>query len=227
MLKLIYGYKGADLLPQSPFRTANGLTIQDRKKIRVAIIDDEVFERRTQLLRLGYDFKELDDIKDLKEVSNFDIALVDLMGVGLKFDSENQGAFLISEIRKNHPALFVCAYSGSDRKGPMAVYAKHSADLFIGKDEPVEELTDKLDRLAVQASSPGVIWGRIRRSLVDQGVPTRSIMQIEHEYVEEMLNKNPNSENFLKKSCQVELNETARAVIINLASSFIFKAISG
>jgi len=227
VIKFICGYKGSNLLPQSPFRTSRGLTVQDRKKIRVAIIDDEAFERRTQLLRLGYEFQELEDIKSLEEVSSFDIALVDLMGVGLKFDPDNQGAFLISEIKRNHPALFVCAYSGSDKKSPMAVYAKHNADLFIGKDEPVEELTEKLDSLAVLASSPSVIWGRIRRSLVEQGVATRSIMEIEHQYVEEILSKNPNSMNFIERSKRIEMNETARSAIVNLASSFIFKAISG
>ncbi len=226
-MKMLMGFKGADLLPPGSARSSRGITKKDRERVRLAVIDDEIFEPRLQLKRLGYDASELQDIKTLDEVVGFDIVLVDLMDVGMKFDARNQGAFLIKEIRRNHPTVFICAYSGADNLSPIVAYAKQNADMFIRKDEDVDSITEKLDELATRASSPSVVWARLRESLVDQGVSTKDIMYLEDEYVRQFLSQDPKGKPIADSAQRLGIPQTARDVIINLGSSFIFKVLAG
>lgn len=226
-MKIMFGFKGADLLPHGSVRASRAITKKDRECIKLAVIDDEIFEPRPQLKRLGYDTNELEDVKTIDEVVGFDIVLVDLMGVGMKFDTTNQGAFLIKEIKKNHPTVFICVYSGADNLSSIVAYAKQNADMFIRKDEDVDSIVEKLDELANRASSPNVVWSRLRESFVLQGVSTRDIMYLEHEYVSQFLSQNPKGDSLANMAQNLTISQTARDIIINLGSSYIFKALTG
>jgi|GEM_PF-2070330 len=226
-MKFLFGFRGAELLPQGSIRAPKGITKLDREQVKIAVIDDETFQPRLQLQRLGYDAQELQDIKELDEVEGFDIALIDLMGVGMKFDIKNQGAFLVKEIRRNHPSVFICIYSGADNQSPLAVYARQNADMFIKKDEDVDTITEKLDELAIRASSPAIVWRRLRQALVDQGVSTKDILILEHEYVTQFLSRAPSSGPIVKLANSLGISKTAKDIVVGLVSSYIFKAISG
>ena len=56
---------------------------------------------------------EYDDIQDLNMLASYDLIISDIKGVGKYFDSEFEGAFLLSELKKMYPYKSFAAYTGS------------------------------------------------------------------------------------------------------------------
>ncbi|MDP3677295.1 MAG: hypothetical protein Q8R44_19720 [Novosphingobium sp.] len=113
MFERWHTYEQIDSLQRSQrISIALGSDRERRMKVPIAVIDDEPFAAQQTLTNNGYDIRTLGDIKTLDEVQSFNVILCDLQGVGRHLDSKNQGAFLIDEIKRNHPEKFVIAYTG-------------------------------------------------------------------------------------------------------------------
>lgn len=79
------------------------LNNRERCNFKIAIIDDEDFYYKEQLSRLGFNITKYDDIQDLNMLASYDLIISDIKGVGKYFDSEFEGAFLLSELKKMYP----------------------------------------------------------------------------------------------------------------------------
>ena len=143
-----------------------------RAKVPIAVIDDEPFLPHQTLNNNGYDIRILGDIKNLSEIKDFNVILCDLQGVGIHLNDKNQGAYLIDEIKRNHPEKFVIAYTGGAVDDEITKMAHESADYFLKKDADVEDWREKLDRSITFLSKPVSVWKRQRYALFTNDVST-------------------------------------------------------
>lgn len=227
-LGLLYSYQTIDDLQgheQRPQKSAVQHNL--RSKIKIGIIDDKPFDPARNLRNFGYDISEIGDVKNLSEVEKYAIILCDLMGVGLNFDSDLQGATLVREIRRNYPAIMIGAYSGASSSSKNVQRSKIYADKFIVKDADNEEWTDHLDELICEALDTKNVWFRIRSSLVEQKIGTKLLLQIEDEYVRSIRYKKANLDSIHNIISSKNTSDSVRGILTGLASSAIFKLIVG
>lgn len=196
-----------------------------RQKIKIAVIDDQPFEARINLRNYGYNIIEQGDIKKLNEIEEYPIILCDLMNVGLNFDNDAQGASIIKEIRRNYPAKFIAAYSGSSATSNQAQRAKQYADIFIKKDSEIESWVEKLDDLIFNATDPRQVWLRTRTAMINEQVDTRTILLLEDAYVRSVTGANPNLSPLRELISKENIGSAAKNIIYGLASSAIFAAL--
>jgi CheY-like chemotaxis protein len=85
------------------------------RRARILVIDDGEFTYMKLFERDGYTIQQWADVKDLAtlETGEFDLILLDLIGVGLA-ESADEGFGLLKHIRATSPAQIVVAYSNSD-----------------------------------------------------------------------------------------------------------------
>lgn len=198
---------------------------EKRKKVKIAVIDDQPFEAGANLRNFGYDISEVGDVKKLKEIEDYPIILCDLMNVGMFFDAEAQGASLIREIRRNYPSKYIAAYSGSSANSTQAQKSKPYADAFIKKDSEIETWVERLDDLICKATDPKVVWQRTREAMVAEDVDTRSILILEDAYVQSVTGSSANLSLLREVINGENFSSTAKTIILNLASSAIFEAL--
>jgi hypothetical protein len=196
-----------------------------RALIPIAVIDDEAFKPEQNLRALGYDIRVVGDIKSVDEVSPFNIVLCDLQGVGRFIDSRGQGAFIIDELKRNHPEKVVIAYTGGSLDDAITLRAQEMADLFIRKDADIDEWRDKLDDVIALLSNPVLVWKRQRLALVDADVPTIEIVKLEDAFVKSIKNGSDYPYRELLNSGNVGAD--LRAIAQSLIASGIFKIMVG
>lgn len=95
-----------------------------RGATKIAIIDDEEIAGLKNLKSYGYNIVVFNDIDRATDIEEYDIILCDVMGVGLNFSSESQGAELIREIKNNFPSKYVLAYTGNLKTNVQAILAE-------------------------------------------------------------------------------------------------------
>ena len=196
-----------------------------RKRVPIAIIDDEPFTAQQTLTNHGYDVHPIGDIKSLSEIDNFNIILCDLRGVGQYFDKKNQGAYLIDEIKRNHPEKFVIAYTGGAQSDEMSQRANRASDTFIRKDADVEEWRNKLDDLIDRLCDPVIVWRRQRDALVKNNVATLDILKLEDSFVRTVEIGRPS--HFAERIQRLSLGADARAIAQSLVGSGILWLLTG
>lgn len=196
-----------------------------RKRIPIAIIDDEPFAAQQTLTNHGYNVMPLGDIKNLNEINEYNIILCDLRGVGRHFDGKHQGAYLIDEIKRNHPEKFVVAYTGGAQDDDMAIKANRAADIFIKKDADIEEWRDKLDDLIDRLSNPIIVWRRQRDALVKNNVSTLDIIKLEDAFVKSITARDPTI--FRRRIEKFDMTSDARSIAQSLVASGIFALLTG
>lgn len=196
-----------------------------RSQVPIAIIDDEPFAAQQTLTNHGYDVRPIGDIKSLSEIDPYNIILCDLRGVGKNFDKKHQGAYLIDEIKRNHPEKFVVAYTGGALNDEMGQMANRAADSFIKKDAEIEEWRNKLDDLIDRICDPVIVWRRQRDALVKQNVSTLDIIKLEDAFVKAVEIRKPAI--FQQKARSIEIGGDARAIAQSLIGSGIMLLLTG
>lgn len=196
-----------------------------RSAVKIAIIDDEKFKAHSNLTTYGYKIQELPDVKSLDDVSDFDVIICDLMGVGQNFDKSIGGASIIKELKENYPTKYVIAYTGARSNTPEANAAKQFSDDFIKKDDDITKLVGKLDDAIDIASDPYERWLITRQGLIDLEIDLRKILELESAYVE-AINSNDNEfsemEAILKKA---DLGGHAKGIVQSLIASGIWSVV--
>jgi hypothetical protein len=210
--------------------TANLKTFKqnDRERralVPIAVIDDEAFKPETNLKAVGYDIHIIGDIKSLDEVLKFNIILCDLQGVGRYLDSRGQGAFIIDELKRNHPEKFVVAYTGGALDDAITLRAQAVADFFIRKDADIDEWRDKLDDIIAVLCDPVTVWKRQRIALIEADVPTIEIVKLEDSFVKSITQR---TDIYYRGTLESEkVNGDLRAIAQSLVASGIFKLLIG
>lgn len=193
-----------------------------RKSIPIAVIDDQPFLPERNLKSYGFDIRQIGDVKHIEEVRDYRIVLCDLMGVGASLASQNEGAELIAEIRRQYPSILVAAYTGAALNSTQARAAKTVADRVLKKDIDNSEWQEALDEFISMALDPHLSWNRIRMSLVQSDVDTKSIVILEDSFVRTILEGDKKGERISNAVSHLRLGGDIRAIAQGLISSAIF-----
>jgi hypothetical protein len=162
-----------------------------RRDYRIAVIDDEPF---APLKVLGnnthkYDITQCPDPTDLAQLNDYRIILCDIKGVGMHFGSDLQGAYLIKEIRQKFPYKTIISYTGETWNQRYNEFLSQ-ADDSVDKDAQIEEWVNKLDLAIKNATMPTMVWRKVRKHLISQGVDTYEILKLEDAFVNSINTKN-------------------------------------
>lgn len=196
------------------------LNNRERCNFKIAIIDDEDFYYKEQLSRLGFNITKYDDIQDLNMLASYDLIISDIKGVGKHFDSEFEGAFLLSELKKMYPYKSFAAYTGSAYDPRITEFL--SGILVIKKDYSIDEWTSAIDSLIRNVGDPKQIWIKIRRNLLDMDVSLLQLTYLEDEFVDRVIN----NKGFNGFPSNRELNKIpveVKSWIYNIATSVFTK----
>ena len=157
-----------------------------RKQTDVLVIDDEGFEPKAFLEQNNYRLTSKTDIDNIRDVSEYDIVLCDIRGVGQKISSSFEGAFVIKEIKKNYPDKFVIAYTASQYDPSYNMYLQY-ADEVLPKSTSTEEWLNVLDKYIIMSADPVVQWKKLRKRLIDIDVPLLNVARLESKFVDAYL----------------------------------------
>lgn len=226
--RFIFAYKTINDIPNASLKKLHKpIKTEKRGEISIAVIDDQPFEAVKNLTSYGYNIKEVGDLKSVSEVAKFQIVLCDLMDVGAHFDKSAQGASIIKEIRKNYPAIYVLAYSGSASSDPIVRRAALHADAFIKKDAELEEWSDTLDDYISNVTDVREEWQRIRAALVDERLDTKDLLKLEDAYVRAYLTGDKKLEGMTAVAQKMQISSSARSIVEGLVTSTLFRLTVG
>jgi hypothetical protein len=159
------------------------------------------------------------DIQNLDVVRRYPVVLCDLDGVGKTLNPKQQGAFVVSEIKKNFPEKKVIAYTGGGRPELVGMIVSY-ADGFVKKDAGVDEWVEKLDRAILDIVNPAYIWRGYRARLLDAGVSPYQLAELEDLFVLKAIKGEPFSGTLLsEKSTNMSLPTPARELLVSIASN--------
>lgn len=204
---------------------ANSASLNNRERslFKIAIIDDEDFYYKEQLMNLGFNITKYDDVLDLNMLSSYDLIISDIKGVGKKFDSEFEGAFLLSQLKTKYPYKEFAAYTGS-------AYDPRISGLLNGiqvikKDYPIEDWTNAIDSLLKSVGDPKQIWLKIRKNLLDKNISPIELTYIEDEFVTRVL-RNKGFHDFPSNSMGKGLTPEIKNLISTLSKVILSKVLS-
>lgn len=199
------------------------LNDRERKLFKIAIIDDEDFYFKEQLVNLGFNITKYDDVQNLDMLASYDLIISDIKGVGKRFNAEFEGAFLLSQLKKKYPYKEFAAYTGS-------AYDPRISSLLNGiqvikKDYPIEDWANAIDSLIKLVGDPKQIWLKIRKDLLDKNVSLIELIYLEDEYVKRVL-KNKGFHDFPSSSEVKGLSPEIKNLIMTLSTTLLSKILS-
>ena len=89
------------------------LSKKDRQSIKVLIVDDDEFMYEDSLRRVGFNIQKYDDIESIEAAEAYHIIICDVCGVGKKFLSPKEGAYVLNRLKNTYPMKEFAVYSGS------------------------------------------------------------------------------------------------------------------
>ena len=139
----------------------------------------------------------------------------------MHYDEKYQGATLIQEIRRNYPAIIIVAYTASSLGSETVQRAKRYADDLIKKDADKETWTEQLDHMIQIATNPKAIWQRTRLGMVEQGINSKTLLELEDAYVGSIISGDAG----FSKMKSVLKSRNVSSSISNIAHALVASAI--
>ncbi len=198
--------------------------LDKRKQIDILIIDDDEFTVGPKLEANNFRLTYKKDVTNIKDVSEYQIVLCDIRGVGLELNSQYEGAFLIKEIKRNYPTKQVVAYTGSNYDAAYNDFLQY-ADEIVKKGMSAEEWIDILDEEIDKCINPIYQWKKVRAKLLEKGVSLPEVAKLESAYVDAV--KRGNFEGFEKLANQMSPQGSGfiKELLSSAAISFILKGV--
>ncbi|TBT24273.1 hypothetical protein D5E80_23540 [Vibrio parahaemolyticus] len=112
----------------------------------ILCIDDQGLKYEGIIRHHGFSIRVLNDIEDIRQVSDYPIVICDIKGIGSKFNSPFEGGHIIQEIKKHYPQKIVVAFSGHQFDARYNKYFKMS-DYVLTKDIDSDEWIEVLDEI--------------------------------------------------------------------------------
>jgi CheY-like chemotaxis protein len=138
------------------------------RRARILVIDDGDFPYKALFERDGYTIQQWTDVTELKslETGEFDLILLDLLGVG-KRETSDEGFGILKHIRAASPAQIVVAYSNSDLSLSYQPFFRN-ADRVLSKSTDYVEFKRTVDELLNERFALGFYLSRIRAEVGEQ-----------------------------------------------------------
>jgi len=109
-----------------------------RRSIKIAVIDDQPFAPEHNLKNNHFQIETFRDVQSIDQLADFPIVLCDLQGVGMQLAADLQGAYLIEELKSNHPEKSVIAFTGGSASSNISRRAAKAADDYLKKTLPLK-----------------------------------------------------------------------------------------
>lgn len=162
---------------------------QNKVLVKILIVDDNDFEYKNEMVNFNFNLKSVDDIAQLDFVSNYDIIICDIRGVGKKLGyTKFEGVGLINDLKKNYPYKLFGVYTGNDVSLEMS--AMLDGVKILPKNLVKEDWKEILDNFVKEALDPRTLWTKMRDYLLKEGVSIYDVALLEHKYVYCMKKKN-------------------------------------
>lgn len=190
-----------------------------RNEVPIAVIDDEDFRYKGMLTRSNFHIRQYDDINDVRDVSDYAIILCDIEGVGDKFGSEYEGAYIIKEIKRKYPNKIVVAYSAHSFNPDYNKFFD-KADFVFNKDRGFDKWEESLSEAIKIATDPIDQWEKIRDYMLEKGIPLYTIFKLEQGYIRAVKERNENQ--LLNKVESSGMPEEVKDALNNFASGAFF-----
>ena len=190
----------------------------------ILCIDDQGLKYEGIIRHHGFSIRVLNDIEDIRQVSDYPIVICDIKGIGSKFNSPFEGGHIIQEIKKHYPQKIVVAFSGHQFDARYNKYFKMS-DYVLTQDIDSDEWIEVLDEIIKKITCPIEQWKQMRQYLINKNVPLKTIFLLEQEYIQAMQQKDATK--FAKEKTIKILPSDVRAIIQSFVASLIFKLVIG
>lgn len=188
---------------------------------RILVIDDKEFSFLNALRTREFNVQQKLDLTHLTDVSEYDIILCDIRGVGKFLESEFEGANLIKELKIKYPNKIILAYTANDYDANFQKFLDYADDIIPKGSYDLEDWVDLLEDTLYKCADPIAQWERTRDALLNADVSTIDVAKYESQYVRAV--KNGSFESF--KSLYGKSNNQGAQIMIELTSSIIAKLI--
>lgn len=215
--KLLAKHRSKTIYPEALELDLNEL-LSMRRKIRVAIIDDEEFPWKEALENRGCKvvyfpdytkpISQVNQKTKVHDLSSYDLIICDIHGIGKAVYPGKEGIGVIEEVRMKNPLHVIAAYTGN----PGVIYSKmkkqDTLDMVFSRDWDDNDFLLNFDELIKVFSFPRQRWDFIRRRLAHLGVGNNKIDEIRIAFVEQVI-----FGQLLKQRFQYSLEKTRELVL--------------
>lgn len=198
-------------------------SLEKRKRIDILIIDDEDLTIESSLIKNNFSLFHRTDIDNIRDIAPYSIVLCDIRGVGKALGSEYEGAFIIKEAKLAYPNKQVIAYTASQYDPTFNSFLSYADDIVV-KGTGIDEWIAILDKHIEIVTDPYLQWSQLRKALLDQGVSTIQVADLEQKYVIAIKTGNFNS---LKKIAESNKGYLKSAITEFLSSAVVKFIASG
>lgn len=197
-----------------------------REKVKFLVIDDEPFVYLEKLRSAKFNVTQIRDISDLHAISEYQVIICDINGVGNAFSTKYGGAFVLNQMKQLYPEKQYAYYSGNP------AYTKEIIKLLnnitsISKDAEIDQWTAYFDKFLENYANPKFAWNQIRDLCIAHNISSFSIALLEDEYVRK-IEKAPSSLNTInldEYKIKDELQNLIKAIFANLIASLVISAL--
>ena len=151
------------------------------KRIRIVVIDDEKTTFPFSVLEEeGYSIDYWPDVKNLNKLEEgfYDIIILDIGGIGIELDEENEGIAVLKHLKKRNPAQIIVAYSGQSYESTKIPFFQ-LADQYVPKPTSAIIWKEILDDIIETKITISHYWNIMKQTLKETGVSNKSIKKIE------------------------------------------------
>ena len=161
----------------------------DRNNIKIAIIDDMDVPYLESLRASGFNVRHYRDIEDFDMLKPYSVIVCDILGVGKKFASKYQGAYIIQEARKLYPEKYIIAMSSAVYKLNLAKIISIADDKII-RDSDTDVVSNSVDKAVKTMCSNRLRWLRLREHLLNVNhMDMYDVWLIEQDFIYTMISK--------------------------------------
>lgn len=159
-----------------------------RERTKILIIDDQPFGYLESLRKNSFNLFQREDIESISDCADYEIVICDIRGIGKKLESEYEGAYLASQIKKSYPDHYVMIYSANDYNADYQKFFD-TVDDYVSKGEDTSFWSELFDNAIEQRLNPVKLWEKTSIRLIKAGISTKTLLKIESAYVKSILKK--------------------------------------
>lgn len=183
-----------------------------RNNVQILIIDDDDFPYLSTLLNDKYRITHIEDIEDYNAVSEYQVVICDVIGVGHKFSENQEGAFVVKELKKRFPFKKYAVYSSASNYN-LAATDDMEGIKRIKKDVDIDMWRSYLDTLIDMAYDPIEIWKTIRNFLLSKNVSLKEVLLLESNFVDIYINRPKDMKQFPEQNMVPNLSPDIKGVV--------------
>lgn len=189
-----------------------------KRNTKIAIIDDLPFPDFESYLHAGYSVTQFNDLDSFDQLISYPIIICDLQGVGKKFCSSAEGAYIVKEINDLYPDKYVIVASSQASSLKVSEMIS-SADKKINRGDGDGLKAAVNDAVKIMGNDIER-WRRVRLYLIqEKKMDLFEVWKIEQEFIKAKANKNPDA---FKSFVNKHSSDIIKGLLVNFVSGLIF-----